>query len=102
MDAHGVVERHDAERPVARVQPVLERLREPTRALGSMGARDAFRPSGRPRGVELDRRLVLVQVERAGMLVLRRELRDLAGLAQHDLGARVLDAVGEVGLGDTV
>ena len=77
VDAHRVVERHDAERPMARVEAVLQRLREPAGTFGAVRAGNALRPSGRPRRVELDRRRPLVEIEGARVLRLRRELGDL-------------------------
>ena len=58
---------------------VLERLAEPAGAVGGVAARDTLRPSGRARGVEQQRDLAVVPVERARVLRPVRE-RD------HDAG----------------
>ncbi len=100
--AHRVVERHHAERAVAEAIPVLERLREPSGALGAMGARHAFRAAGRPRGVEHDRGGPLVQLERARVPALANERRKVEAVVEEERGARVVDAVLEVRSRDAV
>ena len=65
VDAHRVVERHHAEGAVAVAVAVLQRLAEPAGPVGRVGARDALRSPGRARGVEEERDLAVVAVERA-------------------------------------
>ena len=65
VDSHRVVERHDAERAVARRSPCWRTCESTACALGAMRARDALRASGGARRVELDRRPRRREVERA-------------------------------------
>ena len=83
VDAHRVVQRHDAERAVPVAEPVLDDLREPAGALRAVRARDALRASGRAGRVELDRRLASSEVERARVLVGGDELANLGRLADR-------------------
>ena len=50
--AHGVIERHHAERALARAVHVLRHMRERGGAFGALSARHTFRPRGRAGGVE--------------------------------------------------
>ncbi len=72
VEAHRVVERHDAESAIAEAKPVLEHLGQTPRSIGPVRARNALRTAGRARGVEDDRLFALVEVERAGVLLGRR------------------------------
>ena len=54
-NAHGVVERHDAERAFAAAVEVLRHMGDRRGALGEMPPRHAFRPRCRARGVEHQR-----------------------------------------------
>ena len=96
--AHGVVEGHHAERAVAVAEPVVHDLRGAAGALGAVRARDALRPAGRARRVEHDRVRGLVEVERARMLLARRQVLQRVVLGGDERRAGVLDAVLEVGL----
>ena len=94
VDAHRVVERHAAERPVAVAVALVDDLREAARAIGAVRARHALRPAGRPRGVEHQALVLVGGIERAGVRLAHRQLRiDL----EEERGARVVAAVGEVG-----
>ena len=96
MDAHRVVERHHAERPVAPRVTVLQRLRPAPRTVRRVRARHALRPPGRPRRVEEERRLALVEVQRAGVL---GAVGQRIAVADHERRAAVLEAIAEVILG---
>ena len=102
MDAHRVVERHDSERAVSVVEPVVSHLRQAARALRAMRARDALGAPGGAGGVELDGRLAHVEVERAGVLLVPQELMHVGRSAYDDLRAAVDDAVVEIGIGDAM
>ena len=53
--AHGVIERHDAERAFAVAVLILRDMRDRGRPLGALPARHALRLRGRARGIEHDR-----------------------------------------------
>ena len=72
VDAHRVVQRHAAERPVAVAVVLVDDLREAARAVGAVRAGDALRPSGRAGGVEHQALVALVGIERAGVRGRRR------------------------------
>ena len=82
--AHGVVERHDAERAVAGTQLELDELRERRRALGAVRARDALRLAGRARGVEHQRRLELARPRGLRRAVSGRERRARRRVGDRD------------------
>src|SRR5688572_32559840 len=63
-----------------------------------MRARNTLGGAGRSRRVELDRRLAIVELERAGVFPPRDELLHLARVGEHQARARVRDAVVEVRL----
>ena len=54
-NAHGVIERHDAERALAVRVKILRHMRDRGGALGTVPAWYAFRPRGRARGIEHQR-----------------------------------------------
>ena len=83
------------------MKAVLDDLREPACALGAVRAGNALRPPRRAGGIELDRGLVLVEVERARVFLRADELAYLVRLPDHDRGSAVSDAVLEIRLGDT-
>ena len=93
MDPHRVVEGHHAERAVAVPVPVLQRLREAAGPVGGVRAWNPLRPAGRPRRVEEERDLALVAIERA---LVPGPVRERVAVANHDLGAGVVDAVREL------
>ena len=90
------------ERAVTRAEAVLEDLRGPACALRAVRARDALRPPGGAGCVELDRRLALVEVERARVRVGSGELLYLALIADDDFRPAVRDAVLEVVVRDAM
>jgi hypothetical protein len=83
VHAHRVVERHDAERAVARAETVLERLRDGAGAIGGVRARDALRPTGRAGRVEHQARRAAVDVGRRRDGAVLEELGE-ARVADHD------------------
>ena len=129
-DAHGVVERHDAERALPAAVEILRDMGDRCGSLGAVPARHALWPRRRARGVEHDRpgigtdtrlrvgRAVLDQVRKAGGLTgpgidghaqqpacQRRTLHGLGRdvLMEDRAGLGVLDAIIElVGLGAPV
>jgi len=96
-----VVQRHHSERAVAVVDAVLDDLREAGRPIGTMRAGHALGLPGRAGGVEHQRSRLLVQIERARMLIALEQERErriadaddavLIGCDQASLA--VLDAV---------
>ena len=85
VDAHRVVERHHAEGAVAVAVAVLQRLAQPAGPVGRVRARHALRPPGRARGVEEERDLAVVAVERA---VMRGAVGQRIAVADHERRAR--------------
>ena len=97
VDAHRVVERHAAERPVAVAVALVDDLREAACAVGAVRARHALRLPGRPRGVE-HQALVLVRRHRATPGA-ASPVGSSASSLEEERRARVVAAVGEVGRG---
>ncbi len=93
MDPHRVVQGHHAEGAVAVLVPVLQRLTESAGPVGGVTAGDALGPAGRAGGVEEERDLALVAIERA---LVHGAVGERIAVANHDLGARVVDAVREL------
>ncbi len=102
VDAHRVVERHDAERAMTGLKPVLEHLRDRAGPLGAMRSRDPLRPPGRAGRVELDGGLPLVEGECAGVFLVRNELTHVMRLPDHDHGSTIVDAVVEIAGRDAI
>ena len=75
VNAHRVVERHAAERPVAVAVALVDDLGERAGAVGPVRARHALRPAGRAGGVEHQALAVVRHVECAGMLARRAARR---------------------------
>ena len=102
VDAHRVVEGHDAEGPMSRAEPVLEHLRRCLRR-ARRGA-----SAGRPSAVRWCPTCRAGSTARARRDRVRpdarrwRRARAPRRIADDDLGAAVPDAVVEVGLGDAV
>ena len=93
VDAHRVVERHHPEGAIAAAVSMVERLTEAAGPVGGVGARDALRAAGRAGGVEEERDLAIVAVE--ATLVLG-PLGQHVAVPDHQLGPRVVDAIGEL------
>ena len=97
VDPHRVVERHHSERAIGVEVAVLERLAEAAGPVGRMAARHSLRPPGRARRVEEERGLPVVAIERTAVL---GPVGQRIAVANHELGARVADAVVELLLGE--
>ena len=96
VDAHRVVERHHAKGAVGVPVAVLQGLAEPAGPVGSVRPGDALRPPRRARGVEEERDLALVAVE---LPLVRRAVGERIAVADHERRPGILDAVGELLLG---